>query len=64
MWLRVDGFKEVVKGWWQGMIFSGFFSFVIAEKLKALKAILKTWNREVFSRVEAKKSGAPSRVSY
>ena len=48
MWLRVDGFKELLKGWRQGMIFSGSFSFVLAEKLKALKAILKTWNREVF----------------
>ena len=42
MWLRVDGFKELLKGWWQGMIFSGSFSFVLAEKLKALKAFLKT----------------------
>ena len=46
------------------MIFSGFSSFVLTEKLKALKAILKTWNREVFGRVEVKKSEALSRVSY
>ena len=46
------------------MIFSGSFSFVLAEKLKALKAFLKTWNREVFSRVEVKKSEALSRVTY
>ena len=46
------------------MIFSGSFSFVLAEKLKALKAILKTWNREVFGRVEVKKSEVLSRVSY
>ena len=46
------------------MIFSGSFSFVLAEKLKALKAILKTWNREVFGRVEVKKSEALSRVNY
>ena len=41
MWLRVDGFKEFLKGWWQGLIFSGSSSFVLVEKLKALKAILK-----------------------
>ena len=64
MWLRVDGFKELLKGWWQDMIFSGSFSFVLSEKLKALKAILKTWNREVFGRVEVKKSEALSGVSY
>ena len=46
------------------MIFSGSFSFVLAEKLKALKAFLKTWNREVFGRVEVKKSEALSRVTY
>ena len=46
MWLRVEGFKELLKGW---------YSFVLAEKLKALKAILKTWNREVFGRVELRK---------
>ena len=55
MWLRVEGFKELLKGWWQGMIFSDSSSFVLAEKLKALKAILKTWNREVFGRVELRK---------
>ena len=64
MWLRVEGFNELLKGWWQCMIFSGAFSFVLAEKLKALKAILKTWNREVFGRVEVKKSEASSRVNY
>ena len=64
MWLRVDGFKELLMGWWQGMIFNGSFCFVLAGKLKALKAILKTWNREVFGRVEVKKSEALSRVSY
>ena len=34
--------------------FSGSSNFVLAEKLKALKAFLKTWNREVFGRVEVK----------
>ena len=46
------------------MIFSGSSSFVIAEKLKALKAFLKTWNREVFGRVEVRKSEALCRVTY
>ena len=46
------------------MIFIGSFSFVLAEKLKTLKAILKIWNREVFGKVEVKKSEALSRVSY
>ena len=36
---------------------------LLIEKLKALKDILKTWNREVFGRVEVKKGEALSRVS-
>ena len=44
--------------------YNGSFSFVLTEKLKALKAFLKTWNREVFGRVEVKKSESLSRVTY
>ena len=40
------------------------FSFVLVEKLKALKGILKTWNMDVFGRVEVKKSFALCRFSY
>ena len=44
--------------------FHGSFSFILAAKLKALKGILKAWNKEVFSRVESKKLEALRRVSY
>ena len=37
------------------MQFFGSFSFVLASKLKALKRILKVWNKEIFGRVETKK---------
>ena len=40
-WLKEERFKDLLKGWWQGLSFSGSFSFILAEKLKALKAILK-----------------------
>ena len=52
MWLRVEGFKDLLKQWWHGLNFFGSFSFILAEKLKALKGILKSWNKEVFGRVE------------
>ena len=55
MWLRVEGFKENLKALWQGLCFRGSFSFVLAAKLKAMKAFLNSWNREVFSRVEVRK---------
>ena len=64
MWLRVEGFKDLLKQWWQGLKFSGSFIFILAEKLKALKGILKSWNKEVFGRVEGKKSKALHKVFF
>ena len=40
------------------------FSFVLAEKLKALKGILKIWNKDVFGKVKVKKSDALSRINH
>ena len=64
MWLKFDGFKDLLRGWWQSLQFSGSYSFVLPSKLKALKGILKVWNKEVFGRVEIKKKEALSRISY
>ena len=64
MWLKFRGFKELLKGWWQNLKFHGSFSYILAAKLKALKGILKSWNMEVFGRVEVKKKEALQRVSF
>lgn len=40
------------------------FRLYFASKLRALKVILKSWNREVFGRVEVKKSEALRKVGY
>ena len=48
MWLKVEGFVDKVKQWWDGYSFAGSPSFILAQKLKALKADLKKWNREEF----------------
>ena len=48
MWLKVEGFKEVLRKWWEGIQVSGSTSYILSKKLKALKPILKNWNREVF----------------
>ena len=55
MWLKKEGFKETLKGWWQNLKFHGSYSFILSAKLKALKGILKTWNTEVFGLVETNK---------
>ncbi|XP_075645334.1 uncharacterized protein LOC142616347 [Castanea sativa] len=48
MWLKDEGFVDRVKQWWDGYSFEGSPSFILAQKLKALKADLKKWNREEF----------------
>ncbi|XP_075645160.1 uncharacterized protein LOC142616177 [Castanea sativa] len=48
MWLKDEGFVDRVKQWWDGSSFEGSPSFILAQKLKALKADLKKWNREEF----------------
>ena len=63
MWLKFEGFKEILKGWWQSLQFHGSFIFILAAKLKALKGILKVWNKDVFGIVETKKE-ALRRVSF
>ncbi|KAL6325751.1 hypothetical protein AAG906_026580 [Vitis piasezkii] len=39
-WLKVEGFKDLVRNWWGGEC-SGSFSHILAVKLKALKQDLK-----------------------
>lgn len=38
--------------------FIGFFSYILATKLKALKLDLKKWNKEVFGNVNTRKEEA------
>ena len=49
MWLQAEGFVDRVQQWWIGYSFTGSPSYILAQKLKALNADLKKWNREVFS---------------
>ena len=41
MWLKVEGFKDLFKAWWEGDNFNGSASFIMAEKLKVVKSKLK-----------------------
>ncbi|GFZ18132.1 hypothetical protein Acr_26g0014010 [Actinidia rufa] len=52
MWLKVEGFRDLVKKWWEGYEVHGSPSYRLARKLRALKEDLKMWNREVFGWVE------------
>ena len=64
MWLKYEGFKDILKGWWQNLHFYGSFSFIISAKLKALKGILKAWNIDGFWKVETNKEDALLKVSF
>ena len=64
MWLKYEGFKEILKGWWKNLQFYGSFSFILSAKLKALKGILKAWNRKLFGKVETNKEDALHRVTF
>ena len=64
MWLKDEGFKEMLKDWCQGFNFIGSYSFILIEKLMALKKNLKIWNKEVFGKVGVNKRLALDRVSF
>ena len=55
MWMKENGFKDLLRSWWMGFQFGGSFNFTLFEKLKALKASLKIWNRKVFGNIIARK---------
>jgi len=54
MWLKVDGFCELVSSFWGELRVSGSPSFVLAKKLNFLKRRLKEWNKDVFGHLESK----------
>ena len=64
MWIRDESFKDLIKDWWRNMRFNGTRSYIILEKLKALKSRIKIWNREVFGKVEDSKKAALARVDF
>ncbi|RVX02494.1 hypothetical protein CK203_031207 [Vitis vinifera] len=64
MWLKEEGFKDLLRNWWMGFQFRGSFSFTLFENLKVLKACLKIWNREVFGNVTARKESALKQMMF
>ena len=64
MWLKVDDFNGLLRGWWQGIEVRGRASFRLAYMLKVLKHKIKVWNREVFGRLEVNKNSALRHLEY
>ena len=55
MWLKVEGFQDLLRGWWQGVTVLGTTSFSISRKLKEVKNLIKAWNKESFGRLKINK---------
>ena len=64
IWLRVEGFTDKIKEWWQPYNFRGKPSFVLAKKLQALKYNLKKWNKETLGNVSARKDASLEQLNY
>ena len=64
MWPKEEGFKTHLRSWWEGLNFRGSASFILYEKLKALKPILRCWNKEVFGKAELQKELALNWVDF
>ena len=52
-----------MKTWWESLKFTGTSSYILDAKLRALKNILKIWNKEELGLVEAQRVKLLSRLS-
>ncbi|MCI22763.1 transposon TX1 putative protein [Trifolium medium] len=53
-WLNNKDFSKLVEREWSSFQVDGRMSFVLKEKLKMLKGVLRKWNREVYGSVDSK----------
>ncbi|KAF9618145.1 hypothetical protein IFM89_000548 [Coptis chinensis] len=53
MWCAHPSFRDVVQQSWATPIL-GHSIFVLTQKLKRLKGVLKRWNRDVYGNIKAK----------
>lgn len=54
-WLKDPRFHKFVEDGWNGLVINGSSSYVLKEKLKQLKVMMKKWNTEVFGNLGVKK---------
>ena len=63
MWLKEEGFHSLIADWWTSFDYQGSKSYVVMEKLKALKVKLKIWNKD-FRQCGRKKKGSAESSSF
>ena len=64
MWLKAKGFHNLMADWWANLEFRGAKSYVMMEKMKAPKVMLRSWNKETFGIVEERKKQALQKVDH
>ncbi|WMV37218.1 hypothetical protein MTR67_030603 [Solanum verrucosum] len=62
-WLKVDGFKELVQGWWSGFVVEGCPDYRLSNKLKMLKQKLKEWSKQTFNERTRRKNSLLEELS-
>ena len=62
MWLKEEGFKETLRNWWQGISVETTASFVLMQKLKVLKGLLRSCIGGIFGNLAVKKAKALEQV--
>ena len=55
MWLKSEGFKKMLRQWWERIQVSGSASFISMKKLEVLKLLLRSWNKEVLGQIDCEK---------
>ncbi|WMV21816.1 hypothetical protein MTR67_015201 [Solanum verrucosum] len=63
LWLEVEGFKEKVREWWESFNVNGRPGYILAEKLKMLKAKLKEWSKTNKGNWKQRKEDILSQIS-
>ncbi|MCH90117.1 transposon TX1 putative 149 kDa protein, partial [Trifolium medium] len=62
-WLEHKDFKSLVESYWRNSNYSGWMAYVLKEKLKGLKTVIKEWNRQSYGAVDAKIEKLISEIS-
>jgi hypothetical protein len=62
-WLNNNEFKELINQTWGEQRFVGWMGFVLKERLKGLKGVVKEWNGRKFGRVEMEKRRLVEEIS-
>ncbi|CAN4122517.1 unnamed protein product [Withania somnifera] len=64
MWLKSDGFLEMVKEWWISYSVMGTPNFAFTQKLRNLKRDISKWNREVYGKLENQRNKALEELGF